>query len=55
MEVTIIEESVSRLDSGVQVLKNRATKLETNVEELAKKNSNIMKMMSLTCNVTART
>lgn len=34
MKVANIEETVSRLDSQVQVLKTRTTKLEKNVEEL---------------------
>ena len=34
MNVANIKETVSRLDSEVQVLKTRTTKLETNVKEL---------------------
>ena len=34
MKVAYIEESVSRIDSEVQVLKTRTTKLGKNVEEL---------------------
>ena len=34
MKVANIEESVSRIDSVVQILKTRTPKLEKNVEEL---------------------
>ena len=47
------EDSVSRLDSEIHVLKTRTTKLERNVEEL-EEGFQYMKMMSVTFNGTTR-